>query len=49
MDDKNLLTDEKLDELIAALAEEEDEDFSPEFYEHEMERILQRKKEVQEI
>lgn len=47
MDDKNLLTDEKLDELLAALAEEEDEDFSPEFYEHEMERILKRKKELE--
>ena len=47
MDDKNLLTDEKLDELLAELAEEEDEDFSPDFYEHEMERILQRKKELE--
>ena len=42
------MTDEELNELLADLAEEEDEDFSPDFYEHEMERILQRKKELEE-
>ena len=47
MDDKNLITDEELNKLLADLAEEEDEDFSPDFYEHEMERILQRKKELE--
>ena len=47
MDEKNLITDEELNKLLADLAEEEDEDFSPDFYEHEMERVLQRKKELE--
>ena len=42
------MDDKKLDELLGDLAKEEDKDFSPEFYRTEMDRILARKKEIEE-
>ena len=41
------LTDEKLDSMLKEIAKEDDVDLSPEFYKTEMERIIARKKELE--
>ena len=42
------MDDNKLDEMLGELAEEENKDFSPEFYRTEMDRIKARKTELEE-
>ena len=42
------MDDKKLDEMLKNLSEEESEDFSPEFYATEKERLIARRKEIEE-
>ena len=47
MSNREGVADRELKKLLAAIADEEVPESSPEFYAHEMERVLQRKKELE--
>ncbi len=47
MSNREDAADRELKKLLAAIADEEVPESSPEFYAHEMERVLQRKKELE--
>ena len=46
MSRKKAEADLRLDELFSEISREDDEDLPPEFYAHEMERVIRRKKEL---